>query len=66
MSKLLQTPLAPHGIGHQLEHLNYQPLASGENVGKWHWDTLQVDYVMFVTDPQEVEGGEFHYFNGTK
>ena len=30
------------------------------------WDTLQVDYVMFVTDPKKVEGGEFQYFNGTK
>ena len=66
MSKLLHTQLAPHGMGHQLAHLNYQPLTPGENVDKWHWDTLQVDYVMFVTDPQKVEGGEFQYFNGTK
>ena len=66
MSELLQTPLAPHGMSHQLAHLNYQPLTPGENVDKWHWDTLQVDYVMFVTDPQKVEGGEFQYFNGTR
>lgn len=66
MSGLLQTPLAPHGMPHQLAHLNYQPLTPGENVDKWHWDTLQVDYVMFVTDPNSVEGGEFQYFNGTR
>ena len=66
MSQLLQTPLAPHGMPHQLAHLNFQPLSPGENVDKWHWDTLQVDYVMFVTDPNEVDDGEFQYFNGTR
>ncbi len=66
MSQLLGTPLAPHGMPHQLAHLNFQPLTPGENVDKWHWDTLQVDYVMFVTDPNAVEGGEFQYFHGTK
>jgi len=34
----------------------------GYGIDKWHYDTLQVDYVMFVTDPNEVEGGEFQYF----
>lgn len=66
MSELLQTPLSPHGMPHQLAHLNFQPLTPGENVDKWHWDTLQVDFVMFVTDPNNVEGGEFQYFNGTR
>lgn len=66
MSELLETPLAPHGMPHQLAHLNFQPLTPGENVDKWHWDTLQVDYVMFVTDPNAVEGGEFQYFHGTR
>ncbi len=66
LSQLLQAPLLPHAMGHQLAHLNYQPLTVGENVDKWHFDTLQVDYVMFVTDPNEVEGGEFQYFKGTR
>lgn len=66
MSELLQTPLSPHGMPHQLAHLNFQPLTPGENVDKWHWDTLQVDYVMFVTNPNDVEGGEFQYFDGTR
>jgi len=51
---------------HQLAHLNYLPLAPGENVDKWHTDTLQVDYVIFITDPNRVKGGEFQYFNGTR
>lgn len=66
MSELLGTPLAPHGMPHQLAHLNFQPLTPGANVDKWHWDTLQVDYVMFVSDPNAVEGGEFQYFHGTR
>ena len=33
---------------------------------KWHVDTLRYDYVMFVTDPTQVVGGEFQYFKGTK
>ncbi len=66
LSEIMQTPLLPHAMGHQLSHLNYQPLTLGENIDKWHYDTLQVDYVMFVTDPNDVEGGEFQYFRGTR
>ena len=66
LSQLMDTPLLPHAMGHQLSHLNYQPLTVGENVDKWHYDTLQVDYVMFVTDPNNVDGGEFQYFLGTR
>lgn len=66
VSAIMQTPLLPHAMGHQLAHLNYQPLTVGENVDKWHYDTLQADFVMFVTDPNTVEGGEFQYFKGTR
>lgn len=66
LSEIMQTNLLPHAMGHHLSHLNYQPLEIGENVDKWHYDTLQADYVMFVTDPNKVEGGEFQYFNGTR
>lgn len=66
LSALMQTPLLPHAMGHHLSHLNYQPLEIGENVDKWHYDTLQADFVMFVTDPNDIEGGEFQYFNGTR
>ena len=66
LSQIMKTPLLPHAMGHQLSHLNYQPLTVGESVDKWHYDTLQVDYVMFVTDPNKVDGGEFQYFAGTR
>ncbi len=66
LSSIMKTPLLPHGMGHQLSHLNYAPPEVGEDVDKWHYDTLQVDYVMFVTDPKKVVGGEFQYFLGTR
>lgn len=66
ISEICGAPMAPHSIPHQLGHLNYNPLKVGENVDKWHVDTLRIDYVMFVTDPNAVEGGEFEYFLGTK
>ncbi len=66
MSNICRTPLLPHTIPHQLGHLNYNPEKVGENVDKWHVDTLRIDFVLFVTDPNSVEGGEFEYFRGTK
>lgn len=66
LSGILKTPLRPIAMGHQLAHLNYAPKAAGENIDKWHYDTLQVDTVMFVTDPNAVSGGEFQYFRGTR
>ncbi len=65
-SNLMQLPLHPHSLPHQLGHLNYTPKTPGEHVDKWHVDTLRFDYVLFVTDPRAVAGGEFQYFRGTK
>jgi len=66
MSRIAGIPLLPHTLPHQLGHLNYNPLDVGENVDKWHVDTLRIDFVMFVTDPKSVQGGEFQYYLGTK
>jgi hypothetical protein len=64
LSKICGIPLLPHTLPHQLGHLNYNPLEVGENVDKWHVDTLRIDFVMFVTDPKLVVGGEFEYYCG--
>ena len=66
MSEIAGTPLHPHTLPHQLGHLNYNPEVVGENVDKWHVDTLRIDFVLFVTDPKSVEGGEFEYYLDTK
>ena len=66
VSNIAGSPMLPHTLPHQLGHLNYNPLKVGENVDKWHVDTLRIDFVMFVTDPNSVVGGEFEYYKGTK
>lgn len=66
MAGLAGAPLAPHSMPHQLGHLNYQPRRLGEHVDKWHVDTLRIDYVLYVSDPREVEGGAFEFFRGTR
>ncbi|MEL7238783.1 MAG: hypothetical protein AAGK78_07960, partial [Planctomycetota bacterium] len=66
ISEICDASMLPHTMPHQLGHLNYNPHTIGENVDKWHADTLRVDFVLFVTDPTAIAGGEFQYFNGTK
>lgn len=65
LSGLLGCELFPHAMDHQLGHLNYHPFSVGEDTSTWHYDTLQVDFVLFVTDPKDVNGGEFSIFLGT-
>jgi hypothetical protein len=66
MSDILECPLSPHTMPSQWGHINYAPETLGRPVDRWHHDTLQVDYVMMVTDPRTHRGGRFQYFLGTK
>ena len=61
LSDICGIPVLPHTLPYQLGHLNYNSLEVGENVDKWHVDTLRIDFVMFATDPKLVDGGEFEY-----
>ena len=56
----------PHNMPVHLGHINYQPTDPKEAVDKWHHDTIPLDYVMMVTDPTRLQGGQFEYFLGTK
>lgn len=59
--------VAPHTMPHHLGHLNYEPTRQPDSpVDKWHHDTIPLDYVMLVTDPNQLPGGRFEYFLGTK
>ncbi len=58
--------IAPHPLSGHLGHLNYEPSRIDTAVDKWHHDTLPLDYVMMVTDPNTTPGGRFEYFTGTK
>lgn len=59
-------PVAPHPMPVHLGHLNYEPSVIDTAIDKWHHDTLPLDYVLPVTDPNTVDGGRFEYFVGTK
>lgn len=66
MSQVLECPLSPHTMPSQWGHINYASKTPGRPIDRWHHDTLQVDYVMMVTDPKTFRGGRFQYFMGTK
>ena len=66
LCSIYSVDVAPHPITSQLGHLNFAPAEIGAAVDKWHHDTLALDYVMMVADPQVLDGGDFEYFVGTK
>ncbi|NNE96704.1 MAG: hypothetical protein HKN24_11820 [Acidimicrobiales bacterium] len=59
-------PVAPHPMPVHLGHMNFEPRRIDTAIDKWHHDTLPLDFVMMVTDPDTVDGGRFEYFVGTK
>ena len=63
---IFEVPVAPHTMPLHLGHLNFAPQDLSRSVDKWHHDTLALDYVLFVSDPNRLEGGDFQYFKGTK
>ena len=66
LSAIFGIAVAPHPMALQLGHLNFEPDNLTEAVDKWHHDTLPLDFVMMVTDPAELAGGDFEWFRGTK
>lgn len=66
LSSIYGIDVHPHVMPLHLGHLNYEPTRINTSVDKWHHDTLPLDFVLMVTDPNAVAGGEFEYFTGTK
>ncbi len=66
LTDIFGTPIAPHTMPLHLGHLNFAPNDLNRSVDKWHSDTLGLDYVLMLTDPSEICGGKFEYFNGTR
>lgn len=58
--------IAPHPMPVHLGHMNFEPNRIETAIDKWHHDTLPLDFVLMVTDPKTVNGGDFEYFVGTK
>jgi hypothetical protein len=66
LSEVYGQEIAPHTMPVHLGHMNYSPEDLSRAVDKWHHDTLPLDYVMMVSDPTTLSGGQFEYFLGTK
>jgi len=66
MCDIYETDVAPHTMPVHLGHMNFSPTDLSKAVDKWHHDTLPLDFVMMVTDPKSLDGGQFEYFVGTK
>ncbi|MEM8497654.1 MAG: hypothetical protein AAF542_06495 [Pseudomonadota bacterium] len=66
MSDVYGVAVAPHSMPSQLGHLNFAPDDLSQSVDLWHHDTLELDYVLQLSDLSQLAGGEFQYFMGTK
>ena len=66
MAGIYGVDVAPHAMPLHLGHVNYEPTKLSEAVDKWHHDTLPLDFVMMVTNPAQLNGGQFEWFHGTK
>jgi len=66
MSKISGTNLAPHSMPSQQIYVNYAPEDINKAVDAWHFDGIGFDYVIMLTDPSSLKGGNFEYFRGTK
>ncbi len=66
LGRIYGIEVAPHPMALHLGHMNFEPSRIEVAVDKWHHDTLPLDYVMMVTDPNATPGGRFEYFHGTR
>lgn len=66
LSAISGTRLAPHSLPSQQLYVNYSPDDITKAVDSWHYDGIGFDYVVMVTDPVKLKGGNFEYFQGTK
>lgn len=66
MSDIYEVDVAAHTMPVHLGHMNFTPDDLSKAVDKWHHDTIPLDFVMMVTDPATLDGGQFEYFLGTK
>jgi len=66
MSKISGTPLVPHSMPSQQVYINYAPEDISKAVDAWHFDGIGFDYVLMMSDPATLKGGNFEYFQGTK
>jgi hypothetical protein len=65
LSDLAQADLREHPIGHHQVQLNFAPEELSKDVDVWHYDVVAYDFVMILTDPAPMKGGNTEFFRGT-
>lgn len=66
MSRIAGTELAAHSMPSQQLYINYAPEDVDKAVDAWHFDGIGFDYVIMMSDPATMQGGNFEYFQGTR
>lgn len=64
LSELAAVPLSSLPVPYQALHLNFAPEDIARNVDKWHTDSVSFNWVMMVSDPGPMKGGELQAFLG--
>jgi hypothetical protein len=65
LSRLAQADLREHPVGHHQVQLNFAPEKLTRDVDVWHYDVVAYDFVMLLTDPEPMKGGNTEFFWGT-
>ncbi len=65
LGQLAQADLREHPIGHHRVQLNFAPDELARDVDVWHHDVVAYDFVMLLTDPAAMRGGNTEFFRGT-
>jgi hypothetical protein len=65
LSGLAQADLRDHPVGHHQVQLNFAPEELSKDVDVWHYDVVAYDFVMLLTDPAPMKGGNTEFFRGT-
>ncbi len=65
LGRLAQADLREHPVGHHQVQLNFAPEELARDVDVWHYDVVAYDFVMLLTDPAAMKGGNTEFFHGT-
>ena len=65
LGRLAQADLREHPVGHHQVQLNFAPDELARDVDVWHYDVVAYDFVMLLTDPAAMKGGNTEFFQGT-
>lgn len=65
LATLAGAGLREHPVGHHRVQLNFAPEELSRDVDVWHYDVVAYDFVMLLTDPAAMKGGNTEFFRGT-